>query len=460
MNRKFWIAITLLTVLAFAIPIEHKYDKIFRFFSLTLIPNGLEITKNYDKKIYFYISDLIALFLFFLGLIGFKIPLKRFFGHPLWIVFLCALGSIIASPFATYPIAYTRLLQLFAPIAVFSFVAHAFSEEERKKVIHTLFLTIVIAAVFQSAVGIAQYFHEGPLGLRILGESNRPSTILIQDGSRWLLDRLFHVQTDGLTKIRAAGTLPHANVLGGFLVLSLLFTYALIYRNRKWYFLATLPLQLFALYLTFSRSALIAWAIGTVVWFSLIGVKDRSARFLAAMTALIALLSGALLYQQILDRGGILNYNSVAKGSDSVRLIHQNLSWEIVKNNPLLGLGFSQYSERSHTYLHPHADEYTKSTGPHNIFLFLACETGLISLGSLILFLFLRGRAFLQTTLSVEKASLVACFFAFLFIGCCDFYLILFQQGRWMFFLVMGLLAALENRQSDKVVAYEPIRKL
>ena len=119
--KKTILATALLMLLAFLIPIEHKYDKLFRYFSLTLIPKGLEISKGFDKKIYFYVSDFLSMSLLFIGIFWFKIPLRRFFAHPLWIVFVCALASIIVSPFIHYPLAYIRLLQLMTPLLLFSF---------------------------------------------------------------------------------------------------------------------------------------------------------------------------------------------------------------------------------------------------------------------------------------------------------------------------------------------------
>ncbi|HSX11764.1 MAG TPA: hypothetical protein VLF94_08625, partial [Chlamydiales bacterium] len=169
--RKFLVAAALLVLVAFALPIEHKYDKLFRFYSLTLIPQGLEISKSCDKKIYFYISDLIALALLCIGLGWFRIPLRRFFRNSLWIVFLCATASIIASPFIHYPVAYTRLLHLLTPIILFSFLAHAFSEEEKPKILRLILGAFVAAALFQTGVAIVQYFYQEPLGLRLLGET-------------------------------------------------------------------------------------------------------------------------------------------------------------------------------------------------------------------------------------------------------------------------------------------------
>ena len=121
MSRKFLVAVGILVLFAFLIPIEHKYDKWFRFFSIKLIPEGLSVTGQYEKKIYFYLSDFLALALTWIGLVSFRIPLKKWFASPLWIVWICAFLSILVSPFSHYPIPYFRLLQLFTPIALFSF---------------------------------------------------------------------------------------------------------------------------------------------------------------------------------------------------------------------------------------------------------------------------------------------------------------------------------------------------
>jgi hypothetical protein len=51
--------------------------------------------------------------------------------------------------------------------------------------------------------------------------------------------------------------------------------------------------------------------------------------------------------------------------------------------------------------------------------------------------------------ITVETATLSAILAGFLLIGLCDFYLILFQQGRLMFFLILGLLAA--HTKSNRV---------
>ncbi len=464
--RKFAIAATLLLLLAFAIPIEHKYDKLFRVFSLALIPKELGVSLSYNKKIYFYISDLVVMALFFMGLFLFRIRLKSFFGDPLWVVFLCAVLSIIISPFSNYPIPYFRLLQLFTPIALFSFLKSAFSNEERSKITRWIWISLSLAGLFQTGIAIAQYFHEGPLGLRLLGESKQISSILVLDGSRWTLDQLFSVNLPTIVKMRAAGTFPHANVLGGFLVLSILSTYALIMQAKKgrFWLAMTLPFQFFAMSLTFSRSAIFGWVLASLIWFGILfykhGLQHKTIRFLAILMACSAVLTFGLLYQQILNRGGIVNYNAFVKGSDQVRVQQQNLALEIIKQNPFFGVGYTQFSERAIDYFDKNADAQVKSTAPHNIFLFLACETGLVSVAAFIAFIGMLLWSSIKAPMTTETTTLISLFIAFLFIGCCDFYPILFQQGKLMFFTLAGLLAAnvasQRNHQSSLFPSTDP----
>lgn len=441
MNKKFLIAAILLGLLVFVIPIEHKYDKSFRHFSLTLAPEGLEISKGYDKKIYFYVSDVIGLVFLFWGMA--QIPLRRFFSSSLWIVFLFATCSIIASPFIHYPVAYTRLLQLLTSVVLFSFLAHGFTDEEKPKIMNLILIALVMAGLFQTGIAIAQYFKQSPLGLRILSETTKMSSFTMHDGSRWIFDRLFHRVSATKIVYRASGTLPHANVLGGFLMASILATYALAMQfKRKWLALS-LPFQFFALCLSYSRAALFAWMLGTAIWFGCILLKKiKNWEFLAWMIALSVIVSSALLYDQFRCRGGVVNYNASAQGSDAVRMFHQKTAFKIIKHNPVFGVGFSQFSERSHKYFPKNSEKYELQTGPHNIYLFLACETGLFSLAAFLVFVGTLLWATIKSAITIEVATLLSIFIAFLFIGCCDFYPILFQQGKLLFFTVAGLLIA------------------
>jgi len=468
-SKKFILASFLLCLLAFIIPIEHKYDKLFRYFSLTLIPSGIELSPIFDKKIYFYVSDFIALALFLIALAWFRIPLSRFFVKKstlfLWIIFICSFASILVSPFAHYPIIYIRLLQLLTPILLFSFLAHAFEDDQRDKITRFIFCALIVAGLMQTAIAITQYFNQEWLGLRILGEQKLGPGFGISSGNRWIIDSFTGRIAPSPLVYRASGTLPHPNVLGGFLTFAILVAYSQIASSsKKWRLLIgfTLPFQFFALSVTYSRAAIFACLLGTLVWFSLIiwnkGLKEiitnSALRFLTFMICFSVMINGILLFEQFAKRGGIVNYNGVAQNSDRVRIHYQNVAFQMIGKNPLLGVGFHQFSLRYPDYLPKNNDSDIYLTATHNIYLLLGSETGLISLGAFFLFIGTLLRAGMRASITPATASLIAVFAAYLFIGCCDFYPILFQQGKLMFFCAAGLLAAHGHYEKKKLAIY------
>lgn len=420
----------LLVLLVFFVPIEHKYDKLFRHVSLELIPEGLSVSKQYDKKIYFYITDLLAILLLF------AIPLRKTIRSPLFIVLLCAAISIAFSPFSHYLTPYTRLLTLLGPIALFFYVSHSSPK------LSPILLAIVLAGILQTTISILQYFHQAPLGLRLLNEYNPYGYINFPDGHRWFFDSLSN-RVANISVMRAYGTLPHPNILGGFLCVSILATYYLVLK-RTWVLSLTLPFQFFALCITYSRSALFALAIGTIsfLW------QFRN-KILITSIALSVAVSAFLLHEQFVYRGGIVNYNAVAQGSDKQRVEYQKTAIDVIKQNPVFGVGFDQFSERTNC-----------PSAPHNIFLFLGCETGLIALSAFIFWVISLLFGAFKNPFNLEVTTLFSMFIAFLFIGLCDFYPILTHTGKMFLFLIAGLLAAFCHKQYETQSQKKEIWKL
>ncbi|MFZ2299888.1 MAG: hypothetical protein WAW00_01985, partial [Candidatus Moraniibacteriota bacterium] len=125
---------------------------------------------------------------------------------------------------------------------------------------------IIVSAVFQSIIAIVQFISQKSLGLSFLKES------------------IFSIYDPGVAKIvingdvfiRAYGLFPHPNVLGGFLAVSVLITmvYPLVFKNTlfhvehnliKWLYRASIFIQLLALFLSLSKSAILAFVIGTMI---------------------------------------------------------------------------------------------------------------------------------------------------------------------------------------------------
>lgn len=442
-----WCTLFFLTALVFIIPIEHKYDKVFRFFSKSLLPPGLP--KDFDYKIFFYASDLIAL-----ALVGIALWLgkaKEFFtGRStlwLWMILGLAALSIVTSPFTTYLFPYTRLFQLLTPIALFSFLSFGLEDKEREKVHRILLMALVIAALFQSCVAIGQYFTQGSLGLRLLGEGNlSPSpahcaTFRTAEGHRWIFDLFFAHTSPNKEVLRAYGTFSHPNILGGFLFCSILASYALwssSERHRFW--AAAIPLQSFALWTTYSRSALFALFIASALWFFL--MRKEKVRTLAIWVVSSTLLCFVLLFDQYTDRGGLVNYNKAVRAGDKGRIVYQKTAFRMIESHPLTGVGYTQFSLRSPAYFPADKDPAKFPSTAHNIFLFLAAELGIPALIAFLIFIATVLRSYLIAPKNPQMISLFALFIGLLFIGLCDFYPLFAQQGKLLFFLAAGLMVS------------------
>ena len=202
-----------------------------------------------------------------------------------------------------------------------------------------------------------------------------------------------------------------------------------------------MPNRLFALFLTYSRSAVFGVALGTIVWFgwAFFHRTFHLYRSLAKIVALCFAICFCLLFDQYIQRGGIVNYNKTVQYSDQVRLDAQSTAIEMIKDYPLSGVGFQQFSSMGEKYGHP--------IGTHNIYLFLFSEMGLIAFLAFVVFIVIVLKNALKLSFSPQNASLISIFIAFLFIGGCDFYLITFQQGKLMFFISAALIVAMAKQK-------------
>lgn len=446
----------LLVLLSFAIPFEHKYDKLFRYYSKTLIPEGMALPHFFDPKIYFYASDLIALFLSLSALIYFRVPLRQFFSSRsslyLWLLFILAFFSILPSPMAHYPIPYIRLLQLLTPFLLYSFIINMYQDpKEKRSLTYAIFWAIAIAGCCQATIGILQYIHESPLGLRLIGEANHLASFPSCGARKWLLDPLFPYLGSTSTIYRVSGTLSHPNVCGGILCISLLSSYALLFHYpsfRAW-IACTIPIQFLAMSLTYSRSAFFSWFFATIFWFGYIlyrnyksSMKDTCLQILGAAVLFSVLFSGIVLYEPLKARGGFFNYEETPSAySDLARIRYQDLSLRMIQYSPWQGTGFNQLSVKALEMADPN-DVSDAWIGPHNIYIYLATEIGLPALALFLCFIATLLWAALKAESTLYIGSLVAILLALLLIGCCDFYPLLFQQGKLLFFINAALLAA------------------
>ena len=430
----------LLVLLFFAIPIEHRYDKLFRIYSHSLIPEGLVLPSFFDKKIFFYLSD-FAVWILFGWMVEKRTPFLKRGGVILLCFLLVSLHSILFSALSDYPLIYIHFFEYLTPFLLYLFLANGPIEGTSlfKGFAWGLFAT----SCLQSLLALLQYFLQRPLGLRLLNERAMTATIKVPNGRLSLLDSLFPGHSNHDEIFRAIGTLSHPNLLGGVLVTGILLTSFLLWaypRWRKWiasgYFL-----QLSALGVTFSRAAIFSLLLGTTLWFCLMRKeKLKGLRISLAVFFFSVLLGGVFFSEQYLHRGGIVNYTEFSAASDQERISFQKIAMNLLADHPFRGVGFEQFGFLA--VKHSNENSYLMAKGTvHNIYLLLAVEIGIFGLLIFCFWVFKLLRNALKNRSQPEVKILLCLLLVFLFIGCVDFYPLFSHQGRLLFFSVAGFLA-------------------
>jgi O-antigen ligase len=242
----------------------------------------------------------------------------------------------------------------------------------------------------------------------------------------------------GESFLRAYGTLPHPNILGGFTLIFLLAPIAFFMRKEKPDNLALLLLipGVSLLALTFSRSAWLALAVfcGVLVWKS--NYLDH--RRLIVLFATIGLSLAATLFpyrERVLAR----TVNTTSHAEEFSFIGRAWLNGEAVKvfqEYPLTGVGIGSFIIE----LGRRAGEGYIVEPAHNILLLAGAELGILGIGIVIsLVVFFAYRLFKTQN---QNAILVGAVLTGLgCIGFFDHYVWTLAPGRMMLGLVIGLFA-------------------
>jgi O-antigen ligase len=414
---------------------------------LLFFPLFANLFKHLSLAKYFHAIDFI-----FLSILGssffFKFDLKKYFLDKTAIflmVFLIlsriSLAFSIESSYKSYP----EILKLLLASFLFFLCLSKTFMENKHFFIKGFFCIVLTISFFQTIIGITQFFLQRSLGLKVLGEavfSNNISTsamIKIQ-GGRWFFDQLFHLNTSDCI-VRAHGLFFHPNIFGGFLFLAILMSFYVLYilekKSHKILIIGFIMLQMFALFITFSRAALFATFIAIFIFLSLMMIKKYNVKWIVLGFCIPSIICISLLYNQISQRGGVVNYNTYNKASDAVRIMQQNVAFAMIKKEPLKGVGYRNFIIRIKDFTDkPYRDNV------HNIYLLIGAESGVIALLAFLAFvisLFIRSYVRGFSPLSI---TFLAILIGFLFIGLVDHYLLSRQIGRIMFFSISGIIAS------------------
>jgi hypothetical protein len=234
-------------------------------------------------------------------------------------------------------------------------------------------MAFVLAGLGQAALALYQFFTQRVFASKWLGMAEQ----LPASGGTYV------VESNYFRWLRAYGTLPHPNVLGGFLAIVLIFLFILILlASRKWeriFLWLCLPLNLAGLFFTFSKSAFLALALGLLflIFFTFLSPEKKDkvvlVEIIAVCLATLAIL--ILIYHDpILTR--LYGSERLEIKSSQERTLGYEESKKIIEKNWLTGVGLGNFTLAD--YLQDEVKRPSYFYQPvHNVFFLAAVELGI-----------------------------------------------------------------------------------
>lgn len=431
-----------------------NFGQIFFFsgFIVTIFFNyGYPIIDTYkellgENKIYtqtlIYLSDIFLLGFSLLSLIYSKYTLERvnqsskrltyLYYTPAILLALQTLSILNNSGFLPIEIPLSWYILSLKGVLVFYIVS-----KQSKNLLKVLLLSVVASGVLQSIIAILQFAKQSSLGLVYLGEP-----ILLQN--TWGISTFF---TENGIVLRSYGTLPHPNILGMLLGISIISTLFLAInssiKNANSYVLYYLLifLQVFALITTFSRTSAFAIIITIGLYIGLEIRKIISDKSKIAFFVCIILSSAFLIFAFSPE----INSRPITTTSTSFkeRAGFIEKGFEMISDNPVLGLGpggnLFHMEQYYNFWIYPWENQPI-----HNIFLVFTVDHGVIAGSLFLLFVLLTYLRLFKGSIQNGKTNpeipyILSIFTLIIILALNDHYFYSIQPGVLIFWLFCAL---------------------
>lgn len=440
------------------LPFQHKHRGFLKGVLKKIYPSGSTFPPAFSKTLTIEPTDLLILIITCLLFFKFRVSLYRFFieGPSKYLSFFlgaCVL-SLGISEWRGYVFQYAWFLKFLLAACVFYCIRLSFNGPFFKKWFLSFAWIFFITSIFVGFIGIAQYFIQGKVGCRWLGESSNAFFYFKNPScARWLFDQLLITNWNKSILLRSCSTFYHPNPFGAFLFFSSCLTFYLSFietrKNVQILLLTGVFFQIFALATTYSRSAILALIVSTLLLFILERKRERKKLIQLALTLLFSsLICLGLFFSQLFARGGLINYNVTVQGADQERILYQKVAVEMGKENPLLGVGFNSFQLHLAKY---HQQGNSLFYKVHNIYLLIFSETGIVGIICFFLFLIACLKNVFFINQGLEQRILLSLTFGVLLIGGCDMFLLENSKLRIAFFALLGLLSLCPSRREQRV---------
>ncbi|MCX7778719.1 MAG: O-antigen ligase family protein [Patescibacteria group bacterium] len=286
--------------------------------------------------------------------------------------------------------------------------------------------TLVLAGLVQFFLGLSQFIQQKVFSSKWLG-------MAAQDPAQ---AGVSVIEVGGGRLLRIYGSLPHPNILAGFLVFVIFIAFLAYFLTQKtwqkYFFLLATSLIAIGLLLTYSRAGLVSLIL-TIIIFSLVLLKKNLAHLRTpffeffGLVLIAALIFGGFFVHDLITRAQLKG--RLEKISLSERISSFQQSQKVIQENFLFGVGLGNYTLHL-AQKYPNLSVWDYQPIP-NIYLLVLAELGILGL---ILFLFI-------LFYSLSKFSILhSIFFPLLVVGLFDHWLFSLSFGIILFWLSLGLL--------------------
>lgn len=372
--------------------------------------------------------------------------LKKQWRRLILLVLLSVLVSLSCLLAINKEVALYKSSYLIAAVALL-FIIMAVKPSAQK-----IYWAIVLSGAAQSVLAIQQFINQKIVESKWLGMAEQnPETLGVPV-----------VPVGEMRFLRAFGTLPHPNILAGFLVFGLILTiglFALVQNQKQKKILSLLfVINSLGLMTALSRAAFLAMILGLVV-FSFLARRDKVLSRATTRFALIFLFIAVIFFvsypELILSRA--VGDNRIESQSNSTRIIQYHEAGRTLKDNWLTGVGPGNYT----VYLEKiNPGQPAWSYQPiHNTYLLIFSELGVLGLAAcLLFFIFIGINLFRSKDWPAERLAGLACFVCLAGLACFDHYFWSFYFGLTLMAVIIavnGLSAA--GRSVKTIVVSGPV---
>lgn len=295
---------------------------------------------------------------------------------------------------------------------------------DRKK----LAWSFVLAALIQAGLGIWQFLLQSTFSSKWLGMAAHDPSV----------SGTFVVETALRRWLRAYGSLPHPNILAGFLAVAMFMAFRLYekikYDYKKLFLPVIFTILALGLFATFSKSVIASFLAVFIFLWVMVFLRRQSGdakinllKFTLIFLVIAAIFS-AIFWEPVRTR--IYGAERLEIKSTAERLDYFNQAWQLIKKHPLVGVGLGNYTLAAHNEINQALRSWDYQP-VHNIYLLILVELGIVGFIAWLALIFL-----LIKKLPVARCPLLV---TLLIIGLFDHYLWTLYFGIVLFWLIFGM---------------------